>query len=438
MPRRILLLLAVLFASTLRLGAQSLKQEVQKLFTFSDHGPCGELICLFNLTGFHGTHFNPSADTAGAEFISFVQSSIGISVANTPITSATGGKTFRFEGGLPVATSTSAGPILGERSQTLGRGRLFVGFGLTQMTYQRLRGVPVNRIGFTFTHEDLDTLPGGSSAPGRDTLGSPNFENDVINVNVNMNVSLLVAAVSVNYGIVDGVDVGVTVPFVRTSIQGTSVATIVTTDPAVDHFFDSTSAGTILTAQSSAQGAASGLGDVEGHIKINVAQGQRFGVALFGSARFPTGDADNLLGTGRFSARGLGVLSANWGNFSPHLNLGYTVRDDSVQNNSVDATIGYDNLISSWATMAFDVISSWQIGASRLKLPNPVQYQAPVARTLNVTNIPNQRDDYLSVAVGFKFTTKRGIQIVTNALFPLRDSGLQPNVMWTGAIGYNF
>jgi hypothetical protein len=231
----------------------------------------------------------------------------------------------------------------------------------------------------------------------------------------------------------------VTVPFVRTSIQGSSQATIVPADPTqIAHFFDSTSAGKVLTAQSSVRGAASGLGDVEGHIKINVAQSQRIGVALFGSARFPTGDEQNLLGTGRFSARGLGVVSAAFGNFSPHLNLGYTVRDDSVQNNTFDLTLGYDALLAPWATMAFDVLSSWESGSSHLKVPVPVQYQAPVERTLNVTNIPPQQDNSISMSMGFKFTTKRGIQIVTNALFPLRDSGLQPNVMWTGGIGYNF
>ena len=439
MPRRVVVLAAVLLASAVPLGAQSLKTQVRKLFTFSDVGDCGELICLFNLASFHGTHFNPSADTVGLEFISFIQSSIGISVANTPISSASSGKTFRFEGGAPVTTSTSAGPVLGERAQTLGRGRWFVGLGLTQMTFQRLRGVPLSRIGFTFTHEDTrDTFPNGLPVPGQDTLGNPLFENDAINVQVAMRVNLLVTSVSVNYGLVDGVDVGLTVPFVRTAIEGASQATIVVADTGVRHFFDSTAAGKVLTARSSARGAATGLGDLEGHVKINIAQGQRIGVALLGSARFPTGDADNLLGTGRFSARGLGVVSATLGNFSPHFNLGYAVRDDSAQNNSVDAALGYDALLAPWATMAVDVLSSWQIGASHLKVPSPVQYQKPVARTLDVTNIPAQRDNYMSIALGFKFATKRGIQIVTNALFPLRDAGLQPGVMWTGGVAYNF
>ena len=41
-------------------------------------------------------------------------------------------------------------------------------------------------------------------------------------------------------------------------------------------------------------------------------------------------------------------------------------------------------------------------------------------------------------SVGFKFQTPRGILLVTNALFPLRNSGLQPAVVWTGGLEYNF
>jgi hypothetical protein len=301
--------------------------------------------------------------------------------------------------------------------------------GVTQMDFQRLRGVPLDRISFNFTHEDADS----------NGLGSPNFENDLIRVQVAMNVSLLVASFGLTYGLVDGVDVGVTVPFVRTSMSGTSVAQIIPANPAeIDHYFGGTSTSPVLSAVRTVRGSAAGLGDVEGHLKINVAQGDHVGVAVFGSARFPTGDENNLLGSGAFSGRGLGVLSVRLGQLSTHLNLGYTVRDAVTQNNSVDGSLGYDVLVAPTVTMAFDVVSSWQIGASNLHVPAPVVYTQPITRTLDVTNIPSQPDNYMALSFGFKFRTRRGIEIVTNALFPLRDSGLQPNVTWTGALQYNF
>src|SRR2546422_5260554 len=138
--------------------AQDLRTEIRKLFTF---GSCGELVCLSNLTGIHGEHFKLSADTDGTAMIGFLGSSIGLSVSNTPISSSSSGTTFKFVGGVPVKTSTSAGPIFAERAQTLGRGRWFAGLGLTQMNFERLRGVPLNAISFNYTHQDV-----GDSATG--------------------------------------------------------------------------------------------------------------------------------------------------------------------------------------------------------------------------------------------------------------------------------
>jgi hypothetical protein len=45
----------------------------------------------------------------------------------------------------------------------------------------------------------------------------------------------------------------------------------------------------------------------------------------------------------------------------------------------------------------------------------------------------------MSFNFGFKFRTRRGLQIVTSALFPLRDSALlQPTIAWTGGVEYSF
>jgi hypothetical protein len=412
--------------------AQNMRDQVRQLFTF---GNCGQQVCLDTTVLFgHGAHYLPASETIGSTLISFLSTSIGISVSNTPISSASSGTTFRFEGGVPVKSSTSAGPIFGERAQTLGRGRWFVGFGLTAIQFARLRGVPLDDITLTLPHQD--TNPPGTP---KDTLGVPAFENDVIDVNVHMNVSVLVSALSLSYGVVDGVDVGLTVPFVRTAVSGRSTAQIVLVGgDTLHHFAGSTGANPVLTSNSSVDASAFGLGDIEGRLKVNVAQSERFGVALLGYARFPTGDAQNLLGAGRFSGRGLGVVSARFGDFSPHANVGVTVRDAPELNNSVEANAGFDALLSSWSTMAVDLLGSWQVGASKVDVPPPVVYQAPAQHTVNVTNIPSQKDDFLSLALGFKFRTRGGIQIVTNALFPLRDSGLQPTVMWTGGLEYTF
>jgi hypothetical protein len=65
----------------------------------------------------------PAAVSENGSLIAFITGAVATSVGNLPIGATSGGTTFRFEAGVPVKTSTSAGPIFAERAQTLGKGR---------------------------------------------------------------------------------------------------------------------------------------------------------------------------------------------------------------------------------------------------------------------------------------------------------------------------
>ena len=421
------LIFALFLAAAQPLAGQSLRDQIRTdLFTF---GNCGEPLCLAGALTGHGSHFIPATQSAAGDILDLLGNSLAASVSNTPVGATSSGVTYQFVGGLPVKTATSGGPIFGERSQTLGKGRFFVGTNISAMHFQRLRGVRMDDIEFNFTHQDT---------PPVDSLGSPFFENDVIGVRVAMNVNLIVTTFVASYGLVDGVDLSVAVPVVHASVQGTSVATIHPAGYPSPHRFAGTDSAPVMTAVAGMDGAATGIGDVAARLKINVSQSNSFGAALLLDGRFPTGNDDNLLGSGKFSGRGLGILSARVGTLAPHLNFGYVFRDAKQANNSIVATAGFDNAVASWATMAFDLLSEWQLGDSKLQIPGPVQYQAPFPHTVDPTNIPAQKDDFLSASVGFKFQTRRGVLITTNALFPLRNSGMQPSVVWTAGFEYNF
>ena len=421
------LIFALFLAAAQPLAGQSLREQIRTdLFTF---GNCGQPLCLAGALTGHGSHFIPATQSAAGDILDLLGNSLAASVSNTPVGATSSGVTYQFVGGLPVKTATSGGPIFGERSQTLGKGRFFVGTNISAMHFQRLRGVRMDDIEFNFTHQDTPPL---------DTLGSPFFENDVIGVRVAMNVNLIVTTFVASYGLVDGVDLSVAVPVVHASVQGTSVATIHPAGYPSPHRFAGTDSAPVMTAVAGMDGAATGLGDVAARLKINVTQSNSFGAALLLDGRFPTGNDENLLGSGKFSGRGLGILSARFGTLAPHLNFGYVFRDAKQANNAIVATAGFDNAVASWATMAFDLLSEWQLGDSKLTIPGPVQYQLPFPHTVDPTNIPAQKDDFLSASVGFKFQTPRGILITTNALFPLRNSGMQPSVVWTAGFEYNF
>src|SRR5437867_12703724 len=168
MSPRIALAVAVI-TITGPLTAQSLREQIRTdLFTF---GNCGEPLCLAGALPGHGSHFIPATQSAAGDILDLLGNSLAASVANTPVGATSSGVTYQFVGGMPVKTATSGGPIFGERSQTLGRGRFFVGANVSAMHFERLRGVRMDDIEFNFTHENT---------PPVDTLGKPLFENDVI------------------------------------------------------------------------------------------------------------------------------------------------------------------------------------------------------------------------------------------------------------------
>jgi hypothetical protein len=434
--RRVGQSLVVLLCASASLHAQGLRDKISELFIF---GP-GQQPLFLGGTGVHESHFITSASTQNGTLLSFISNAISGNVANIPVSATSGGFTFRFEGGVPVRTSTSPGPVFAERAQTLGRGRVFVGANVNRLHFEALRGVSLRDIRFNFVHENVDT-PQCDAIEGRDCApyGVPRLENDVIALRLALDLDMTATSFFVSFGLLDRLDVGVVLPIVSTSLRGTTDAQIISfAESTAAHFFGGTPADPQLATSRFVEGSTTGIGDVAARVKVNVMQAERTTFALLADLRFPTGDADDLLGSGHVAARGLGILSARLGAFSPHANLGFLFRGSDSLSNAVLATVGFDHLMAPWATLAVDLVSELQVGESKLQLPGPVHYEVPFRRTVDPTNIPSQRDDQINASFGFKFVTGSGITLVANTLWPLNRGGLRPNVLWTAGLEYNF
>ncbi len=443
--RRVLHVLLLVVTAAPPLGAQGLRDMVSDLFIFGDGGEALFLGGSGNPNNpddirVHGDHFVPSAVAGNATIISFLTNSVSASIGNLPVSAASGGSTFRFEGGAPVRTSFSAGPVFGERAQTLGRGRVLVGLHRSGASFQMLRGVDLDNLHLTFTHANVD-FEGCDAEQGGDCslMGLPLAENATIDLELSMDVDLTVTSFLLTYGIADRVDVGVVLPIVSTSLHGQSNAQIVPFGPgAALHFFAGTAEDPILTASRFIDGSATGLGDVAARMKINLRETLPVAVGILAEARIPTGDERDLLGAGSFAGRGLAIVSGRFGAFSPHANVGYLYRGGQFETDAVLATAGFDNLLSPWATLAIDVISQLQVGESPLQVPGPVEIQAPYHRTIIPTVIPDTRDDIVDGSVGIKLTAAPGLTVVGNSEWSLNHGGLRPDVIWTAGLEYNF
>lgn len=396
-----------------------------ELFTFGD---CGVPLCL-DLTNLHGDHFIPGLATGNQAVIAFLTQSIGEATQRVPLSATSGGATFSVVGGVPVRTSVSAGPIFGERTQTLGRGRFFLGASVTGIEFKSLNGVPLENLGLTFSHSDEAPI---------DTLGSPTFENDVMALQLEMGVNVVVATISATAGITDFLDVGVAVPLVRTQVSGRSDAQFLPFGTNAIHRFGGTDTNPILRATASMEGSASGIGDIAARAKLNLGQGTRMGAALLAEMRFATGKEEDLLGAGATQFRALGLYSAQFGTFSPHVNVGYAVRSSEDQNDALLLGLAADNLLSDWATLAVGFESELQVGDNKFLLPSEIVLQSPFERRIPATNVPNRTGDLMRASIGAKFTVRGGTVLVVNGLFPLREVGLQPDFIWTLGVDFPF
>jgi hypothetical protein len=432
-------------AMSISASAQGLRDRISDLFIF---GPGQEPLFLAGSADpnnpvslqAHGLHFIPSSAAENGSIISFITDALGASVANIPIGSTSGGVTFRFEGGVPVATSTSAGPIFAERAQTLGRGRILAGISRTGFRFATLRGVDMDNIGLVFTHQNVDFEGCDAQFGGDCTLyGIPVLENDAIDFHLSMDLNVRVTSMYLTYGLTDRFDLGLVVPIVQADFRGESDAQIRPFGgTTAAHYFAGTPTNPVLSAHRQSLGSAAGLGDVALRAKINFRQTPGSSFAFLVDGRFPTGSPKDLLGSGKFAGRALAIFNSRFGDFSPHLNAGYLYHAGTQQNDAVLGTVGFDNRLAESVTLAADLVTELQVGDSKLQLPPLVTYESPFRRTLNPTNIPDIRDDIVNGSFGVKVIPARNTSLVLNSIFPLNRGGLRANLVYTAGIEYTF
>jgi len=443
--RSIALATALLLAVAPESSGQNLRQRISDLFIFGEGqeplflAGSGDPSNPASLQA-HGMHFIPSSSAENSALIATIGDALGSSIGSIPIGSTSGSESFHFVGGVPVRSSTSAGPIFAERAQTLGTGRALVGISRTAFSFATLRGVDMKDIQLTFTHQNVDFAGCDALFNGDCTkYGVPAFENDAMNFRLSMDLDVRVTSAYVTYGVNDRVDVGLVLPIVQADFRGESFAQIVPFGGTTSaHFFAGTSANPVLTASRQSLGSSAGLGDVAVRAKVNLRETADASVAVLLDARFPTGSEEDLLGGGKFAGRALAIIDSRLGDFSPHANVGYLHHAGDRQNDAVLATLGFDQRMRETVTLAADLVSELQVGDSKLILPEIVTYESPFRRTLNPTNIPSMRDDIVNGSFGVKVAPARSTIIVLNALFPLNRGGLRPNLVYTAGIEHTF
>ena len=409
--------------------------ELSRIFT-ELYGPDGLVVnSLASLAGgvSHSAHFNSGFES---EFSQFGTALTG-QIVSLPLPAPASGFTYQFDPGLGVFTrsTSSFGPILAERADTIGARRVSIGFAYQRLAFDSIENIDLQSVPAVFTHDNAE-LRGGRE--------------DVITTVNSIDSKVSRSAAFITYGVTNDLDVSIAVPYITTDIVVTSDATvrrIGTTTPEI-HFFravdDSIGDRRIYTAF----GHASGIGDITIRMKQAIKKSPKNGIALGIDLRLPTGDENNLLGTGAPAVQPFAAWSATYGTFAPHINLGYQWNGSSTLAGDIEAGVSADLpdvavyalgavvAVHPRVTLALDVLGRYIIDSPRVHLEDFVALDGHSVYP-NIAFDTGSINE-LSSAVGLKINVAGRLLLNTNLLMRLNSGGLRDKISPLVGVEYAF
>lgn len=381
----------------------------------------------------HSGHFNSGFESEFAQFSTALTSQI----VSLPLPPPAAGFTYQFDPALGVFTrsTSSFGPILSERAETIGAGRISIGFSHQRLTFDSIEGVDLTTVPAVFTHDSAE-LRGGRE--------------DVVTTLNAIDAVVSRSAAFVSYGISNRLDLSVVIPFVAADIVVTSEARIrrIGTTNVETHFFrtldDSIGDRRLFTAF----GSASGMGDVTVRFKHTIRKSGNHGTAFGADVRLPTGDENNLLGTGAPGLQPFAVWSAAFGVISPHVNVGYQWNGASVLGGSPGSGVSADLpdvgaysagavvAVNPRVTAAVDLIGRYVIDSPRLRRETFHALDG-VSQFPNISFGKGSFNE-LSGALGLKVNVAGPLLINVNVLMRLNSVGLRDKISPMVGVEYAF
>lgn len=437
----------------------------------------------------HDAHFSPfnrqylgqlSAEHGLPEIATVANFNRGLAteLATFPLGSSSGGFIYTYEPSTGSFTRESAsfGPAFAERSRTIGARRFNLGFSYRHSTYDRFEGLDLRDGSVAFFLPHNDCCPGQTpdgTAVGDGKLGpappAVAFESDIVRVGLNLKATTDTAAFFFAYGLTPRWDVGVAVPIVRVDLDAVADAEILrlsTSERPLIHSFELGNPNATRT-QVAASGSAAGIGDIVLRSKYNFVQAQSAGLALGVDLRLPTGDRDNLLGTGAAQARVALIGSTGWYRFAQHFNIGYTFSGKGelapllgegadyvasafsgtsrAVNNEFNFGGGAEWVAHPRLTVVGDLLGRTLIDAGRLSLtekafPFVIQGQSGPVQQASFDEFA-VRDGHLTLvtaAIGMKANIADYLLVSAHVLAPLTDAGLTDRVSFVVGADFSF
>jgi hypothetical protein len=342
---------------------------------------------------------------------------LALEVVTAPSGSSSGGFTFTLNPitGVHSRRSGTFGPVFSERAVTIGKGKISVGFNMLHRSYSQLDGLSLN--GFDVFRFHGGTLPVTSSR-------------------MELEVTADTFAGFASYGVLDNLDVGITIPYVQLSVEGVSRIYDVSNDELQRVFMNA---------------SAKGVGDMSLFGKYRfwtqappsaTSEEVRGGLAGTITLRLPSGSEDDLIGLGMARTAFSLVGSTTVGRFAPHINAGYDywskgfdIPTDFQGLSSVAAkdqfhySVGFEYEAHPQLSLMVDVLGRYLRGAGSVGYQPFLfpQNFASVSGADALVVIPQGVHTVL-IAPGVKWNVLGSSLLTVNALISTTNNGLRARV----------
>jgi hypothetical protein len=419
---------------------QQAQLQVQPIVTIEGGSDPGTFTALNEVTG----NFDSSSTLAN------LNSQVASQFQRFPVGSTVAAFTFQFDPELNVFTRSTEGlgPLLSDRAQTIGKGKINVSFAYSHVNFDVFEGEDLDEIELGYAGalgvgatqdensidfnpdsegtrqsnvillQDFAVTPGTSilfgdpdqdgiiSDPGIVGFHSAAFTQGSISVAdvrsiLDAELDVDVFAFFLNYGITDWLDVGAIIPLLYVDAAG-QVTTC-----------DTTGGGCLVTSKE--RDDSFGFGDIFLRAKARLFTTRFVDGALRGDVTLPTGDEDEFRGYGDPAFGPTLVLSKTFWIISPHANMGLNFRTDDTDQHTYRWAVGTDIQPFQVLTLTADVIGE-----------NLMDRDQDVG------------EDIFGVAAGVKVNPWGRFVLSANVLIRLNDEGLRSNAIPTFAVEYTF
>jgi len=389
-----------------------------------------------------GTGSNSASATASAQAVAAgLNIAMASQVTQLPIASASAGTVVVFKGGVPE-TFNNLGPILTDRGQTIGRGRVFIGFSASQFVFNNIDNKPLGNLPFAYSRPAYN---------GSGNLQSTTYTTEGINLSFKLNQYVGIATV----GVSKRIDVSAIIPYERVSLGATTSSSTNYVVDASNAYLFSYNLPPITSS-----GTANGIGDAIANVKAMLPSGERASFAAELNVRIPSGDDQNFLGSGAWGINPYLVYSY-LAKFSPHAKIGYQWNTKTELTNLTSTAgtttsagaekvlpggliydIGADYAVAKRMTLAADLLGSQFLNTPTVSIVNValtgvpssvLQGQSPQTSTSVSTSYTVN-----NVSAGLKISPVGRLVLDGNVLIQINNNGLHSRPTPLVGISYKF